>query len=67
MALTALLFCSQARPGHPVFLDAIGRTLRKTEEIMEQEREAKAKGEVYMPDSALGMSMVLPSPSSSLY
>jgi hypothetical protein len=29
--------------------------LRKTEEIMKQESEAKAKGETFMPDSALGM------------
>lgn len=33
----------------------MGRTLRKTEEIMKQESEAKAKGETFMPDSALGM------------
>jgi hypothetical protein len=45
---------NQARPGHPVFLDAVGRTLRKTEGIMREESEAKAKGETYMPDSALG-------------
>jgi alpha 1,6-mannosyltransferase len=55
MILDSLNCClSQARPGHPVFLDAVGRTLRKTEGIMREEREAKAKGETYMPDSALG-------------
>jgi hypothetical protein len=33
---------------------------------MEQEREAKAKGEVYMPDSALGMCWILRSTSTWL-
>lgn len=42
-----------------MFLDAVGRTLRKTEDIMEEERRAKANGEVYMPDSALGTSEII--------
>lgn len=47
-----------ARPGHPVLLDAIGRTLKKTEEIVREMKEAEEKGEVYMADSALGMSLL---------
>lgn len=42
-----------ARPGHPVFLDAIGRTLKRSQEYAEREREAKSKGETFLPDSAL--------------
>ncbi|KAI5453520.1 hypothetical protein NCC49_005994 [Naganishia albida] len=42
-----------ARPGHPVFMDAIGRTLRKTEELAAQELQAREKGEPFSPPSAL--------------
>ncbi|KAJ9118820.1 hypothetical protein QFC24_006019 [Naganishia onofrii] len=52
-AVQIVQWTMMARPGHPVFLDAVGRTLRKTEGIVREEREAKAKGETYMPDSAL--------------
>lgn len=45
-----------ARPGHPVFLDAIGRSLRKSEEYAQKEKEAVEKGEVFLPESALGES-----------
>ncbi|KAK4686229.1 hypothetical protein P7C73_g3907, partial [Tremellales sp. Uapishka_1] len=37
-----------ARPGHPVFLDALGRTLRKSEEFERREKE-----EGFIPESAL--------------
>ncbi|KAJ9091100.1 hypothetical protein QFC20_007732 [Naganishia adeliensis] len=42
-----------ARPGHPVFLDAIGRTLRKTEELAILEQQAQETGEPFTPPSAL--------------
>ncbi|WWC89376.1 uncharacterized protein L201_004299 [Kwoniella dendrophila CBS 6074] len=42
-----------ARPGHPVFLDALGRTLRKSEEIERKMKEGKGKGEQFVPESAL--------------
>ncbi|WVF71429.1 hypothetical protein IAT40_006233 [Kwoniella sp. CBS 6097] len=42
-----------ARPGHPVFLDVLGRTLRKSEEVAQKMKEAKEKGEEYIPDAAL--------------
>ncbi|ORY34031.1 hypothetical protein BCR39DRAFT_518185 [Naematelia encephala] len=42
-----------ARPGHPVFLDALGRTLRKTEEIAKEIERATAAGEEYLPETAL--------------
>ncbi|OWZ68955.1 hypothetical protein AYX15_00411 [Cryptococcus neoformans] len=42
-----------ARPGHPVFLDALGRTLRKSEEMARKEKEAKKNGEEFIPETAL--------------
>ncbi|KAK8864385.1 hypothetical protein IAR55_001633 [Kwoniella newhampshirensis] len=42
-----------ARPGHPVFLDALGRTLRKSEEVAQRQKEAKATGGEYIPETAL--------------
>ncbi|WVR07029.1 hypothetical protein IAU60_004068 [Kwoniella sp. DSM 27419] len=42
-----------ARPGHPVFLDALGRTLRISEEMSLKEQEAKDQGEDFMPVNAL--------------
>ncbi|WWC61831.1 uncharacterized protein I303_104416 [Kwoniella dejecticola CBS 10117] len=44
-----------ARPGHPVFLDALGRTLRRSKEMSERLEEAKAKGEEenFVPETAL--------------
>ncbi|WWD17318.1 hypothetical protein CI109_101758 [Kwoniella shandongensis] len=42
-----------ARPGHPVFLDALGRTLRKSEEIAQQQKDAKATGKEIIPETAL--------------
>lgn len=42
-----------ARPGHPIFLDALGRTLRKSEEVARREKEAKEVGEVYIPETAV--------------
>lgn len=38
-----------------MFMDAIGRTLKKTEELAEQERLAKEMGNPFTPPSALGM------------
>jgi mannosyltransferase OCH1-like enzyme len=38
-----------ARPGHPVFLDALGRTLRKSEEVARLSEEAVETGEEYTP------------------
>ncbi|OCF36873.1 glycosyltransferase [Kwoniella heveanensis BCC8398] len=42
-----------ARPGHPVFLDVLGRTLKKSEEIALKVQEAKEKGEEFIADAAL--------------
>ncbi|KIS01108.1 glycosyltransferase [Cryptococcus deuterogattii 2001/935-1] len=42
-----------ARPGHPVFLDALGRTLRKSEEMARKEKEAKKNGREFIPETAL--------------
>ncbi|WVW83869.1 hypothetical protein I302_105891 [Kwoniella bestiolae CBS 10118] len=42
-----------ARPGHPVFLDALGRTLRKSEEMERKAREAKENSEEFLPETAL--------------
>ncbi|KAE8537764.1 hypothetical protein D1P53_005820 [Cryptococcus gattii VGV] len=42
-----------ARPGHPVFLDALGRTLRKSEEMARKEKEAKKNGKEFIPETAL--------------
>ncbi|KAL7421903.1 hypothetical protein Q5752_003675 [Cryptotrichosporon argae] len=42
-----------ARPGHPVLLDAVGRTLRKSEEMARAQAEAQSKGEPFVPDTAL--------------
>ncbi|ODN94317.1 glycosyltransferase [Cryptococcus wingfieldii CBS 7118] len=42
-----------ARPGHPVFLDALGRTLRKSEEMAAKVAEAKKTGEEFIPETAL--------------
>ncbi|WRT66345.1 uncharacterized protein IL334_003300 [Kwoniella shivajii] len=42
-----------ARPGHPVFLDALGRTLRKSEENEIKAKEAKEKGEAFVSETAL--------------
>ncbi|WWC94131.1 hypothetical protein V866_000970 [Kwoniella sp. B9012] len=42
-----------ARPGHPVFLDALGRTLRKSEEMEKKAKEAEEKGEEFIPETAL--------------
>ncbi|WVQ82346.1 hypothetical protein IAT38_004474 [Cryptococcus sp. DSM 104549] len=42
-----------ARPGHPVFLDALGRTLRKSEDVARKTEEARLSGEEYIPETAL--------------
>ncbi|WVN88260.1 uncharacterized protein L203_103461 [Cryptococcus depauperatus CBS 7841] len=42
-----------ARPGHPVFLDALGRTLKNSEWMALKEKEAKANGQKFVPDNAL--------------
>lgn len=42
-----------ARPGHPVFLDALGRTLRKSEEVARLSKQAEVSGEDYTPESAV--------------
>lgn len=42
-----------ARPGHPVFLDVVGRALDKTLKIEKEKAEAKAKGEKYTEEWAL--------------
>ncbi|WVQ99395.1 hypothetical protein IAU59_006528 [Kwoniella sp. CBS 9459] len=42
-----------ARPGHPVFLDVLGKTLKKSEEVAQRARKAKEKGEEFVPDAAL--------------
>lgn len=44
-----------ARPGHPVFLDALGRTLRKSEEMARKEKEAKKNGEEFIPETAVSV------------
>ena len=44
-----------ARPGHPVFLDALGRTLRKSEEVARLSKEAEESGEEYTPESAVSV------------
>lgn len=44
-----------ARPGHPVFLDALGRTLRKSEEMARKEKEAKKNGEEFIPETAVSI------------
>jgi mannosyltransferase OCH1-like enzyme len=44
-----------ARPGHPVFLDALGRTLRKSEEVARLSEEAVETGEEYTPESAVSL------------
>lgn len=44
-----------ARPGHPVFLDALGRTLRKSEEIARKEKEAKKNGKEFIPETAVSV------------
>ncbi|KAJ9122253.1 hypothetical protein QFC22_001673 [Naganishia vaughanmartiniae] len=54
-ALQIVQWTIMARPGHPVFLDAIGRTLRKTEEFAKLGNEAKKRGATFTPESALGM------------
>nr|ODN88330.1 glycosyltransferase [Cryptococcus depauperatus CBS 7841] len=41
-----------ARPGHPVFLDALGRTLKNSEWMALKEKEAKANGQKFVPDNA---------------
>lgn len=42
-----------ARPGHPVFLDAIGRTLRQAESEAAAEAEARARRTKYDAPSAV--------------
>jgi hypothetical protein len=42
-----------ARPGHPIFLDALGRTLRKSEEMARLEGESEERGEEFIPESAV--------------
>jgi hypothetical protein len=42
-----------ARPGHPVFLDALGRTLRQAEEVQLRSKQASENGEVYTSPSAV--------------
>ena len=42
-----------ARPGHPVFLDALGHAFREAERIAALSQEAESKGEVYAPPSAV--------------
>lgn len=42
-----------ARPGHPVFLDALGRTLRQAEEVAAEKAEARKAGKPFMPPSAV--------------
>lgn len=44
-----------ARPGHPVFLDALGRTLRKSEEMARKEKEAKKNGREFIPETAVSV------------
>lgn len=44
-----------ARPGHPVFLDALGRTLRKSEEMARKEKEAKKNGKEFIPETAVSV------------
>ncbi|KAJ9100486.1 hypothetical protein QFC21_003525 [Naganishia friedmannii] len=52
-ALQIVQWTIMARPGHPVFLDAIGRTLRKTEEFARLNKEAKEREESFTPETAL--------------
>lgn len=42
-----------ARPGHPVFLDVVGRALRKTLQIEEARAKAAAAGEEYVDEWAV--------------
>lgn len=42
-----------ARPGHPVFLDAIRKTLETSLEVEQRQKEADEAGKTYMPPSAL--------------
>ena len=42
-----------ARPGHPVFLDALGHALKEAEEVARLTEEAESRGEEYVAESAL--------------
>jgi hypothetical protein len=42
-----------SRPGHPVFLDVVGRILEQTLVIEQEEAEAAARGEAYVEPWAL--------------
>lgn len=55
-----------ARPGHPVFLDAIGRIIKKSEENARKEMEIKAKGGEYLPESAVSFHLTLLCPCIKL-